>query len=419
MDVSISVKNKRLKPYEEIHIEVMIENNTSSEIVIPPNFGYKPWFNGKSAEGTSGKESVQKYNSSNTLKPSEIIFYNFKQQLELCYIPKKEDITSFNFKVNFRIGNTVDVIKYPHTKKDIMLDFNGFSIIDDFVTGFEEELEVDFANYKNLLSEENTHSNYYTSGNTIFYYSPYSRGYEKAITILKGTSKDYRILDKKYAINSKSVYRDGRLVKGVNSKGFKVYNNLFAGNEEIIVTSYGNAKVENPKAFRVLDNGLEASDFTCDINGYKGGYATDEIFVYYFDESTITKHATKLKACKSPEKIEVLGYGYAKDDKNVYMGAIKIPKANPETFKLINRGYSTDEKNVFFHRRLIESADLNTFEILPMRVWMNKNPDKFLNSNWARDKNYYYEYGLIKDEKRYEKCFENAEKGLKQRNIIK
>lgn len=377
MKINISIKNNELKPFEDLKIQIAIENNTSDKIVLPKSLAYTPLFNGSFKESTSGKESLEKYKKDNILEPKKNIFYNYNQPIELCFIKDKIGIVSVDFRLNIGIGN-------------------------DFGTSITEKIKIDFNEYQNIKSKENTLSNYYASKNVIFYYSPYSRAFENAISILKGKLNDYQVLNKNYAINSKKVYNDGRLIRGVTSTNFKTFNVLFSGNEDIILTRYGKAKVENPKTFKVLDKGLMPSLFSSEIDGYKCGYAIDNQFAYYFDESTSTQHAIKIRACKNPISLRSLGFGYAKDDKNVYLEGKKVIKAKPNTFSIINRNYSTDGKNLFYHQRIIEDIDLKTFEILPTQSYP-KSPDKIINSPWAKDKNNYFEMGFLKTKERYEK----------------
>ncbi|WP_298781417.1 DKNYY domain-containing protein [uncultured Polaribacter sp.] len=377
MKINISIKNKKLKPFESLKIQIAIENNTSNKIIIPRLFSYTPHFNENFKESTSGKESFEKYKSDNILEPNKTIFYNYNQPIELCFIKNKKGIVSVDFKLNIGIGN-------------------------DFGTSIIEKIKVDFNEYYNIKSKENTPSNYYASKDVIFYYSTYSRAYENAISILKGKVIDYQVLNKNYAINSKKVFKDGRLVRGITSTNFKIHNILFSGNDNIILTLYGKAKVENPKTFKVLDKGLMPSLFSSEIDGSKCGYAIDNQFAYYFDESTSTQHAVKIKPCKNPHLLQSLGLGYAKDDRNVYLHGKKIVKAKPNTFKIINRNYSTDGKNIFYHHHLIENIDLKSFEILPTKSYP-KSPDKILNSSWSKDNNNYYEIGYVNTKEKYEK----------------
>jgi len=379
MKINISVKKNRLKPYEKIQIEVVIENNSPDKITIPKYLKYYPFFNGKSKEGTNGKESLENYKSENKILPQEAISYNFEQAIELDYITQKNKINLFEFKLS------IGVLGVSET--------------------FYEKLEIDFNEYHRLIALNNEPSNYYASGDVIFYYSPYSRAYEEATAVLKGKQSNYQILNKYYAINSQKVYNNGKLVRGFSSNGFKVFNRLFAGNKEKIITRYGNAKIDHPQTFKVIDNGLMPTLFSSETEGYMCGYATDDNFAYYFDESTSTQHATKIKACKNPSSLESLTFGFAKDDKNVYLEGKKIIKAKPNSFKIINRNYSTDGTNMFFHRSTIENIDLKSFEILPTQS-STHSPDKILNSLWARDENNYFEYGYLTTKEKYEKHLE-------------
>lgn len=376
MKIEIKIADKAYRPFDKIDIQVIFENDGAQQVIVPKLLGYIPSFNNESKEGTTGKESLEKYPTDNTLKPNEKVIYRFEQFIELCFISEKKSIITCEFNLKISTANLGKEISKP--------------------------INIDFSDYQRIKAQNGEWSNYYQANNTLFYYSTYSRAYEPAITVLKGKPNDYTVLNKNYAITDKKVFNDGRLVRGVSAAGFQVFNSLFSGNEEIILTRYGKAKVEHPKTLKVLDDGLMPSPFSFQIDGYRCGYAIDKEFAYYFDESTSTGHAIRIRACKNPSELQSLGFAFAKDDKTVFWEGKKITKAKPDTFKIINRNYATDGKHIFYHRDIVDNADIESFEILPTQSYP-RSPDPILNSSWAKDKNHYYQRGYTNEKSKYEK----------------
>ncbi len=261
---------------------------------------------------------------------------------------------------------------------------------------------IDLTRSKRTLDKDNNPTDYFLSESLIFRHNPKHIESWDDIIYLNLNPNLTEVLNNDFIKDDDRVFLRAKLQRGVNPKNFKLINHLYAGNDEVILTRYGKAKVENPKTFKVLDNGLMPSPLSSEIDGYKCGYAIDNEVAYYFDESTSTQHAIKIKACKNPSELKSLGFGFAKDDKSVFLEGKKITKAKPDTFKILNRNYSTDGKNIFYHREVLDNADLESFEILPTRLYQ-RSPDPILNSSWAKDKNNFYEIGYMKEKNRYEK----------------
>ena len=261
---------------------------------------------------------------------------------------------------------------------------------------------IDLTVAKRIVDTQHNPTHYYLSEGTIFRHNPkHIESWEDIIPLnLDPTSTE--VLNDDFIKDNKRVFLRARLLKGVNPTHFSLINPLFAGNSKIIVTRYGKAKVEDPPSFSVCDDGQTPSPFSSEIDGYRCGYAVDKQGAYYFDESTSTQHALKIKSCKNPKALTSLKFSYAKDDKNVYMEGRKIQKANPDSFRIINRGYSTDGNHIFFHRYIVEGADLNSFEILPT-VSYPQSPDPILNSVWAKDKTRYFCFGHEDGKSEYKK----------------
>lgn len=260
---------------------------------------------------------------------------------------------------------------------------------------------IDLSIAKRILDNHNNPTNYYISDSIIFRHNPKHIESWEDIIALNLKPEFTEVLNNDFIKDDKRVFLRAKLQRGVNPKNFQILNHLFAGNKEIIITRYGNAKIEDPETFKVIDNGLMPSPFSSELDGYKCGYAIDKYFAYYFDESTSTQHAIKIKACKKPNSLKSLGFSYSKDDENVYLEGKKIVKAKPETFEILNRNYSTDGKNIFYHQRTVENIDLKSFVILPTKSYP-KSPNKILNSSWGKDKNNYFKMGFTNKKSKYE-----------------
>lgn len=261
---------------------------------------------------------------------------------------------------------------------------------------------IDLTKAKRILDKNNNPTDYFLSDNHIFRHNPKHIESWDDIIHLNLTPNRTEVLNNDFIKDDEKVFLRARMQRGVSPKKFQLINTLFAGNEEIILTRYGKAKIEHPKTFKVLDDGLMPSPFSSQIDGYRCGYAIDKEFAYYFDESTSTEHAVRIRACKNPSKLQSLGFGFAKDEKNVFLEGKKITKAKPDTFKILNRNYTTDGKHIFYHRDVVDNVDMESFEILPTKSYPN-SPDPILNSSWAKDKNHYYRLGYTNEKSKYDK----------------
>lgn len=97
-------------------------------------------------------------------------------------------------------------------------------------------------------------------------------------------------------------------------------NGVFFHSGKEIRTNYGPGKIDDPASFEVLEPclpSLYSKGITED--GYQCSYARDKDCAYFFDESKSTKHAIKVRACKSPETLQSLAGAFAKDDTRVFL----------------------------------------------------------------------------------------------------
>lgn len=205
----------------------------------------------------------------------------------------------------------------------------------------------------------------------------------------------------------------------LSSKGFKVFNDLFAGNDEKILTPYGDAKVKDPKSF-------EGFNVYEGVGTYKKGYGKDKLHLYFFDEGTSTTHATVCKSCKNPSTFKEL---YAKDgndeiygicERTVYINGVSISMADAKTWQDLGM-YSKDKKYLFYFTYKVKGADPDSFTVIedPEAGKYNSLLKKIKyqtleESRWGKDKNHYYNCGRQSSEEEY---LEKKEKYAKEKRI--
>lgn len=274
------------------------------------------------------------------------------------------------------------------------------------------DLEIDYTQTEILKTPSGEDSCYMKYNGDIVYISKFSRAYEQAVKKINIDKENYKILDDSYIVDGSRVFRNGN-VQRINPNGFKIYNELFAGNDEMVLTSYGDAKVKDPKSFEV---------FNVYGNSYKKGYARDKYQLYFFDTGGGTSHARIIKACKNPstfkelyaikEESDVMGEKYesweiyGQCERTVYIDATSISLCDASSWQKMGR-FSKDKKNAFYFTYKLKNADVSSFELIP-------DPEKtdeyntLEKSRWAKDKNHYYHCGDIVTKEKYEAAIKEA-----------
>jgi len=268
------------------------------------------------------------------------------------------------------------------------------------------ELEVDFTSLEILVTPDKKPSKYIKYNGNVVYISAYSRAYEKPSKKINIDQNSLKIIDSVYIIDKEKVFRDGNLQR-ISSNGFKVFNQLFSGNDEKVLTTYGDAKVQDPKSF-------ESFNVYEGIGEYKRGYGRDKLHLYFFDEGTGSRHARICKSCKNPSTFKEL---YAKKDnseeiygiceRTVYINGVSISMADAKTWQDLGL-YSKDKKNIYYFTYKVKGADTNSFETIK-DAEANKYDDFFKKvkyktleqSRWGKDKNHYYFCGKQSSEEEY------------------
>ena len=207
---------------------------------------------------------------------------------------------------------------------------------------------------------------YVKKDNEIYY--KYGKEDDSGFKVENVDLNTFKILDDKYAKDSKSVYFLGnKSFEDVDIKTFEVLsdnyskdnNNVYRPNNEWIRKING----ANPKTIKVLSQ----------------YYSKDDKNVFYDSDKILNADINSFVVLEGD-------HSHAKDKNSVYYSGEKIEGANPKTFKIISDGmYSKDDKNVYVAREIVKGADPQTFRRIP-------------ETNYARDKNtLYYYFGDVKN----------------------
>lgn len=241
------------------------------------------------------------------------------------------------------------------------------------------ELEIDFRETERLRAPDGRASVYVRDGARIVYLARTTRAYELRCRSVRAESETARALDERYLVDATQVFRDGRLQRGVSARGFRVWSRVFAGNATTILTSYGDAKVADPASFEALDDGTNAVR----ANSYAAGYGRDARQVYWFDESSSTKHASVVKGADATT-FESLDGGYGRDRERVYQEGRRVQGADAASWKRVGHAFSRDARAVYFGTARVPGADPASFEAI------SDDPSS-RDACWGRDATAYFE----------------------------
>ncbi len=255
-------------------------------------------------------------------------------------------------------------------------------------------LTIDLTDIEFLRTSSKEPSCYIRHKNKIYFIWPGSRGHAKHHRVVSADPATARPAGDQdhfpyYLVDTKNVFRDGVLIKGIHAESFRIYNRVFAGDKQIIFTPYGNAKVLHPEFFEALDDG---NCYYLKTNGepsvFGAGYGRDDVHVYWFDGSNSTPHAVVVRACKTPRSFVSLDHGYGRDEDSVYFEGRRIKGADPVSWEMLNRLYSRDNAHVYYFTEKVESADVDTFEIVE-----EQNKRDLFDSTKGRDREHVFDAG--------------------------
>lgn len=265
------------------------------------------------------------------------------------------------------------------------------------------DLEVDFRETKRLLAPSGEPSRYIVEGEKLVYISHASRAYESPTRVLKGPVDTARVLDPQYLVAGKAVYCNGRAVRGADASSFRVLNAVYAKDRASIFTPYGDAKVEDPESFEVLDEGDSFIFHDPSRPGYRAGFGRDLQAVYFFDESVDTKHAKRVKGAV-PQSFLSLGMAYGTDGHSVYVEHRRLKGADSATFHRISHWFWADRATVFCGGAALAGVRPSEFEVIDLGggSWF---------SQWGRVGDRYFERSRAATAAEYETACKRAALG--------
>jgi hypothetical protein len=208
-----------------------------------------------------------------------------------------------------------------------------------------------------------------------------------------------------YKRNGDFICYENLLMKGVDSKSFTIYNDIFAFDKNnIFFSGYpASGAKPDPLTFRRLwGAGFE--------------FAVDKDRTYFMQNSYAGRgvHFTDITESINPKSIELFDYYIIKDDEHVYLyypkTKINVPveerygvelenikKADPKTFVELGLGYFKDKNNIYFvysepysrglprnSIKKVSEADVDTFRVI-----------KGGSFTFAEDENHSYSNGEI------------------------
>lgn len=171
---------------------------------------------------------------------------------------------------------------------------------------------------------------------------PQRQSYDQEFRLVKIDERTMVVLNHDFIKDASRVYRQGRLLKGVPPKDFRVLNGVFVGGCKGIWSPYGDARIAHPESFQVLDDGSVAPGEV-----FPQSYGRDQEFVYFFSGSTDSGKALRLRACKEPGDFVLLSRNYGRDSRCVYYQEAAIKGADPKTFVVTGPHDGQDKKHQY------------------------------------------------------------------------
>jgi hypothetical protein len=194
----------------------------------------------------------------------------------------------------------------------------------------------------------------------------------------------YRVLNHAWAVDSRSVFREGKRMRDADRASFEVLNELYARDAQRVYCVGGiTAAIADTASFKVLDDGMLDGEIEF------AGYATDAQNVYFARYSTPPKivagadvatfvNPGRMYACDSrtlfhegkalrgakPDGLKVLDSNYARTTHQVFYCGRRVADADPKTLRVMGDYHALDAQHVYDCGTLIEGADPATFELI-------------------------------------------------------
>src|SRR6266566_3314362 len=142
-----------------------------------------------------------------------------------------------------------------------------------------------------------------------------------------------------WATDSEGLFKQDARVRVADPQSVRVLNLLFAKDDQQVYYIMGVAKdIVDVSTFSVLDAGQYVRE---DGTERRFGFARDRQNIYAHD---FFSGKPKVVKGASPITFSRLKYGFAKDDKQVWIESQRIKRADPLSFEVINNLYSKDQK---------------------------------------------------------------------------
>lgn len=205
-----------------------------------------------------------------------------------------------------------------------------------------------------------------------------------------------------FAKDKNKCYRAGSAYKGANPETFEVLNYHFAKDKNNIYSLDGIVKNVDYETFEVLDSGYEISSDGLRVS--KLSFSSDKSGIWWMDYYSYKPVLIKGTNKNTFQRIDDR---FSKDDKQVYFGGTRLPKANPVTWKRLdeNAYYSQDQNRIYFTNNLLKEADAETFKVLPVSLSTGI-------LSYAKDKNWGYITGRIVTHEELEQRIQEDSKHL-------
>ena len=170
-----------------------------------------------------------------------------------------------------------------------------------------------------------------------------------------------------WGVDAEAVYVQDRRKK-IDRASFRLLNPLFAVDREAAHNCSGKIKGADPKTFEPIDSGTiqRESDLLPGVE-YKG-YARDKAQVFFYDQ--MEGRATAIKSA-DVKTFCSFGNGYGADAKSVYLGKVKVPKADPQTWMYLGHNYSMDYSRVWFLNREMKGVRRENFCVVNLPHFMS------------------------------------------------
>jgi hypothetical protein len=190
----------------------------------------------------------------------------------------------------------------------------------------------------------------------------------------------FQRLNETWAKDGKRVYSIGRREAKADVNSFQVLNHLYAKDANYCYYLGGIIKEADPASFQVLDDGVIVREYH---NGFGdhvrtehsyAGYAADENHVFHY-VMTIGKPCVLGKAARA--SFQVLGFGFARDQQNVFYEKWRLKGADAQSFEVIPPLWGKDKKSAFYGESRLAGADPKSFVVLSSQDFLGKDANHY------------------------------------------